>query len=70
MAAVVERAGLEVALAGLPEEERVCVELRFFHDLSGREIARVLERKESTIWSRLYAGLSRLRGALDGEELR
>ena len=54
------------AVARLPEKLRTPVVLRFFEGLSGQDIADVLGCKQSTVWTRLYRGLERLR--LDLEE--
>ncbi len=52
------------AVARLPKKLRVPVVLRFWEDLSGREIAEVLDWKQTTVWTRLYRGLERLRREL------
>ncbi len=52
------------AVARLPEKLRMPVVLRFWEDLSGREIAEVLGWKQTTVWTRLYRGLERLRREL------
>ncbi len=58
-----ERDALRRALHALSEEERVVVALRFGGDLSLREIADLLEERQSTIEGRLYRALRRLRNA-------
>lgn len=58
------------AVARLPERLRLPVVLRFWEGMSGREIAEVLGWKQSTVWTRLYRGLRRLRKELEGDELR
>ena len=57
------------AVARLPEKLRLPVVLRFWEGLSGKEIAGVLGWKQSTVWTRLYRGLERLRKDLQGVEL-
>jgi len=52
------------ALAALPEKFRVPLLLRFFEGYSGADIAAVLGCCESTVWSRIYAGLEKLRPLL------
>ena len=51
-------------LGQLPDTLRLPIILHFFEDLSGAEIAAVLGWKESTVWSRIYAGCRRLRQRL------
>lgn len=55
---------LRRALAALPEKFRVPLLLRFFEGYSGADIAAVLGCGESTVWSRIYAGLEKLRTSL------
>ena len=57
------------AVARLPEKLRLPVVLRFYEGLSGGEIAAVLRWKQSTVWTRLYRGLQRLRKDLEGVDL-
>jgi len=52
------------AVGRLPERQRLPILLHFFEDLTGAEIARVLGCSESTVWSRLYAGIENLRKTL------
>ncbi len=52
------------AVARLPEKLRVPIILRFYEGLSGQEIAELLGCKQSTVWTRLYRGLQRLRNDL------
>lgn len=61
LTAVGDRDLLQRALQGLSEEERAVVALRFGADLSLREIAELLEERQSTVEGRLYRGLRRLR---------
>jgi RNA polymerase sigma-70 factor (ECF subfamily) len=60
---------LAKALLALPEKFRRPIVLHFFEDLSGAEIAIVLGWNESTVWSRLYAGLKALRKHLEATDL-
>ena len=60
---VADRDLLQRALQTLSEDERAVVALRFGADLSLREIAELLEERQSTIEGRLYRGLRRLRDA-------
>jgi len=56
------------AVARLPEKLRLPVVLRFWEGLSGKEIAEKLGWKQSTVWTRLYRGLERLKRELEGDE--
>jgi RNA polymerase sigma-70 factor (ECF subfamily) len=61
----VERGGdLMAALAGLSEEEREAISLRFGADLSVPEVAKVLGVKLSTAEGRVYRALEKLRDTL------
>jgi RNA polymerase sigma-70 factor, ECF subfamily len=55
------------AVAELPEIHRATVVLRFFHDLSLKEIAEILGCSVGTVGSRLHYAVKRLNGLLDGE---
>ena len=57
------------AVLALPDEFRVPVVLRFWRDMSGREIAELLGWEQSTVWTRIYRGLEQVRRTLE-EELR
>jgi len=61
---VVERDRIMRSLAGLSEQERECVALRFGADLSLREIAAALGEPLTTVEGRLYRSLRKLRDAL------
>ena len=52
---------LYAALELLTPEERTDIILRFFEEYSFREMAQILDQPESTIKSRLYRTLSKLR---------
>ena len=56
------------ALACLPEDQRIVVIMRHYHDLKFQEIAEILERPISTIKSRMAAGLERLSKMLSKKE--
>lgn len=62
---VAERDLLMHSLAGLSEQERECVALRFGADLSLKEIAAALGEPVTTVEGRLYRALRKLREALD-----
>jgi RNA polymerase sigma-70 factor (ECF subfamily) len=58
------------AVARLPEALKVPLVLRFYEGLNGREIAALLGCRQSTIWTRIYRGLERLRRQLEDGEVR
>ena len=64
-----ERIAVRNAVARLPAKLRAPVVLRFYEGLDGNEIAELLDRKPSTVWTRLYRGLKRLREDLGEEAL-
>lgn len=51
----------------LPTEVQTIIKLRFYEDLTLREISEVTGWNLSTVKSRLYAGLKKLRVSLEGE---
>ena len=59
---------LQRALDALPEQDKAVVILRYFEELKLEEIAVILEENLSTVKSRLYRSMKKLRGVL-GEEL-
>jgi RNA polymerase sigma factor (sigma-70 family) len=61
--AVDDRDLLARGLQTLSEQERAVVALRFGADLTLREIADVLDERQSTVEGRLYGALRRLRDA-------
>jgi len=52
------------AVAGLSDEQRTVVALRFYLDLSYEDIATLTDNPEGTVKSRLFRGMRRLRSAL------
>lgn len=56
--------GLLKALDTLADEVKTVVILRFYNELSLREIAKITDTNLSTVKSRLYTGLKRLKQAL------
>lgn len=56
---------LKIALKELPENYRSIIILRFFEDLKLEEIAEILNENISTVKSRLYRGLEKLRIAME-----
>ena len=58
------RAEVHRALARLPAEQRLVVELKFFQDLTFDQIASVVEAPVSTVKSRFYTGLETLKSRL------
>jgi len=53
------------ALAALPEEQRLAIEMGFFGGITHEEIARSTGTPLGTVKTRIRAGLQKLRGALD-----
>lgn len=53
------------AMDSLPEKDRACVVLRYFEEKSFLEISQILQEPESTVKSRLYRGLRKMRQALN-----
>jgi len=58
------QSAVRVALAGLPHEQREVLLLKEYEGLKFREIADVLGVPESTVKSRMYAGLDAMRTSL------
>ncbi|RKU10262.1 RNA polymerase sigma factor SigW [Candidatus Poribacteria bacterium] len=56
------------AVACLPEDLRVVVIMRHYHDMKFREIAEILDRPTSTVKSRMVAGMERLSKMLSKQE--
>ncbi len=61
-----ERESLEVVIAGLREDERELLQLRFAANLSFSEIAVLTRRKESAVKMSLYRLLERIQGQMEG----
>ena len=59
---------VRLALARLPEDQRIVVIMRHYHDLKFQEIAEILERPISTVKSRMAAGMERLSRMLSKQE--
>lgn len=53
----------------LPPEVGLVVKLRFYEELSLREISQATGQNLNTVKSRLYAGLKKLRVAMEGAEV-
>lgn len=53
----------------LPPAAATVIRLRFYEELSLKEIAVVTECSVNTVKSRLYAGLKKLRQSMEGEEI-
>ncbi|MEO0561499.1 MAG: sigma-70 family RNA polymerase sigma factor [Chloroflexota bacterium] len=58
---------LKAALRELPDSQRETLELVFFHQLSGPEVAEVLDISVGTVKSRLHRAKETLRGLLGDE---
>ena len=63
-----DRMDLYEALGKLEERERLVVQLRFFEGMKLEEISRVTDTNLSTVKTRLYSALRKLR-AMTGEEV-
>ena len=53
----------------LPREVGTVIKLRFYEELSLKEISQITGQNLSTVKSRLYAGLKKLRVAMEGAEI-
>jgi RNA polymerase sigma-70 factor (ECF subfamily) len=58
------RGDLDRLVSALPDALRVPFTLRFFEELSGAEIAAILECPESTVWTRIYSARRELQRRL------
>lgn len=58
---IYEDVDLQKAIETMNPQDWAVIQLRFFEDLSLDEIARILEENVSTVKSRLYRGLKKLR---------
>ena len=56
-----DREVLWSALVGLPDRQRACLVLRFYEDLSEREVASLLGCSIGSVKSHTHRGLKRLR---------
>jgi RNA polymerase sigma factor (sigma-70 family) len=63
-----DRDALWDALARLPQRQRAALVLRYYEDLSERQIADVLQAPVGTVKSLLSRGLNTLRNEIGGEE--
>ena len=59
-----DRAAVVQALAQLPDEQRMVIELSYFHGLSSSEIAERMGSPLGTVKSRTAAGLAKIRSAM------
>jgi len=57
------------ALADLPPDQRVPIEMAYFGGLSYREVAVELDEPEGTVRYRIRAGMQKMRAALQAEEV-
>jgi RNA polymerase sigma-70 factor (sigma-E family) len=62
-----DRDALWHALGGLPPRQRAALVLRFYEDLSERQIAEILRCRPGTVKSLVSRGLARLRTQIGGE---
>lgn len=64
---VYENLDLQRALNGLSKEDKAVVEMKYFEELKLSEIAQILGENISTVKSRLYRSLKKLRLELEAE---
>lgn len=62
-----ENIDLKRALDNMDYKDKAVIELRYFEDMTLEEIARALEENLSTVKSRLYRGLRKLRLEMEDE---
>jgi RNA polymerase sigma-70 factor (sigma-E family) len=67
MGQTLDRTVLEAPLAALTPRQRAAITLRYYHDLSDREAARVMGCPVVTLRSHVRRGLAALRVQLDGQ---
>lgn len=53
------------AMDALQEKDRACITLRYFEEYSFLKISQILQESESTVKSRLYRALRKMRQALN-----
>ncbi|MDE7323389.1 MAG: sigma-70 family RNA polymerase sigma factor [Lachnospiraceae bacterium] len=63
-----EKIDIRRVLDSLPEQDKAVIILRFFEDMKLEEIADILEENLSTVKSRLYRSIKKLRSVL-GEDI-
>lgn len=63
--ALVDQTALSRAMSCLPEDQQLCLRLRFMRGMSILEIAEFIGKPEGTVKSRLHYGLGKLRKLLD-----
>lgn len=65
-----EREGqVRAALAALPLDQQIAIELRYWHELSMDEIGEIQEVATATVRTRLHRGRERLRASFDDQTL-
>lgn len=62
----IDKLTIQEAIKQLPEHQRAIILLTYYHDLSQKEIAKILEIPIGTVKSRLHASLKRLKELLEG----
>jgi RNA polymerase sigma factor (sigma-70 family) len=56
---------LREALAQLPETQREVLVLRYFHEMSSKDIAKQLGKNEQSVWALTYRALQRLKQLIE-----
>jgi RNA polymerase sigma-70 factor (sigma-E family) len=65
---LVERNEVLTAVRALPERQRACVVLRYYEDLSERQIAEILDCSVGTVKSQLHKARAHLARSLGGQD--
>jgi len=62
-------AAVRSALARLPQEQRIPIEMAYFGGLSYRDVAVALDEPEGTVRYRIRAGMQKMRASLQAQEV-